>query len=85
MELVLSTTELESLPEPVGFSLHLKPEGILNSNYKSIVNESLKNPTSQSIFGIRQRLKSSQYRFTSSIETVLKVSTFATIIMVIFS
>lgn len=85
MELVLSTENLESLPEPVGFSQHLKPEGILNSNYKSIVNKSLKNSTSQSIFGIRQRLKRGQYRFTSSIETVLKVLTFVILIISIFS
>ncbi|MFI1745550.1 hypothetical protein [Thalassobellus sediminis] len=85
MELVLTSTDLETLPEPIGFSQHTKPEGILNSNYKSIVKENLNNPTSQSIFGIRQRLKSSQYRFTSSTETVLKVSTFVTIIFAIFS
>jgi len=85
MELVLTTTNLESLSEPIGFSQQTKSEGILNSNYKSIVNDSFENPTPQSVFSIRQRLKTSEYRFSSSIETVLKVSTFATIIIAIFS
>ncbi|WP_142785383.1 hypothetical protein [Changchengzhania lutea] len=85
MELLLTTEDLEPLPEPCVFVDHVKPEGILNSSYKTIVKANFKNTSSESIFGIRQRLKSAQYQFTSSIETVLKVSLFATIIMIIFS
>ena len=85
MELVLTREDLESLPEPRVFEKQLKPAGLLNSNFKSIAKHNLSNPNSQSIFGIRQRIKSSQYQFTSSIATVLKVSVFATIILTIFS
>lgn len=85
MELVLTEQDLEPLPEPKELVQHVKPEGILNSNYKKLVTKNLSQITSQSLFGIKQRLKSSQYRFTSGAETILKVSVFATIIIAIFS
>ncbi len=85
MELLLTDQDLEPLPEPNTFSQHAKPEGILNSNYKKLVKRNLSNITSQSLFGMKQRLKSSRYRFTSGAETILKVSAFATIIITIFS
>ncbi len=84
MELVLTEQDLEPLLERKVLEDYIKPEGILNSNYKKLVKESLNSPTSASLFSIKQRLKSNQYKFTSSIETVLKVSTFATIIVAIF-
>ena len=84
MELLLTEQDLEPLPEPKEFVQHVKPEGILNSNYKKLT-KNLSHMTSQSLFGIRQRLKSSQYRFTSGAETILKVSVFTTIIITIFS
>lgn len=84
MELVLTTVDLEPLPKQEE-DLIMEPSGFLNSEYKSVVNESLKNVSSKSIFGIKQRVKNRQYQFTSTIETVLKVSTFMGIIMIIFS
>lgn len=83
MELVLSTEDLEPFNQKE--DLICEPSGFLNSEYKSLVNESFKNVSSKSVFGIRRRIKNSQYQLTSSIATVLKVSTFATIILVIFS
>ena len=85
MELILTTEDLELLPEPRVFTKLPRPEGILNSNYKSIAKQNLNNTNLQSIFGIRQRVKSRQYQFTSSISTVLKVSLFTVIILSIFS
>lgn len=84
MELVLTTEDLEPLPKEKE-DLITKPSGFLNSHYKNVVKACVNNSTSKSIFGIRQRIKNSRYRFTSSIETILKVSTFASIILVIFS
>lgn len=84
MELVLTTVDLEPLPKQEE-DLIMEPSGFLNSEYKSVVNESLNNVSSKSIFGIKQRIKNRQYQFTSAIETVLKVSTFMAIIMIIFS
>lgn len=84
MELVLTTEDLEPLPEQQE-AIIVKPSGFLNSEYKSVVNDSLNNTSSKSIYGIKQRIKNRQYQFTSAIETVLKVSTFMVIIMIIFS
>ena len=84
MELVLISEDLESLPKQEEDFI-VKPSGFLNSEYKRVVNESLNNPSSKSIFGIKQRIKSIKYQFTSTIEPVLKVSVFAIIIMVTFS
>lgn len=83
MELILKVEDLE--PEPRVVKKQIKPEGLLNSNYKKLVKENLNNTTSQSVFGIRQHLKRCQYQFTSSIETVLKVSAFAIVFIAIFS
>lgn len=84
MQLVLTTEDLEPLPKQQEDFI-TKPSGFLNSEYKSVVNESLNNASSKSIFGIKQRIKSRQYQFTSSIETLLKVSTVTAIILIIFS
>lgn len=76
MELVITSQELEPLPARVYTTEFVRPEGLLNSNYKSVVKCNLSNTKSNSIFGIKQRVKSRQYQFTSSIATVLKLSVF---------
>ncbi len=83
MELVLKVEDLE--PEPRGVEKLIKPKGLLNSKYKSLVKKNLKHTTSRSLFGRRQYLKRCQYQFTSSIGTVLKISAFALIFIVIYS
>ena len=83
MELVLKVEDLE--PEPRVIEKFIKPEGLLNSNYKNLAKKNLNNTTSQSLFGMRQRLKRCQYQFTSSIETILKVSAFAVVFIAIYS
>ncbi|MBO6605893.1 hypothetical protein [Psychroserpens sp.] len=76
MELVITSQELEPLPARVDTTEFVRPEGLLNSNYKSVVKCNLSNTKSNSIFGIKQRVKSRQYQFTSSIATLLKLSVF---------
>lgn len=83
MELVFTVEDLE--PEPRVIENQIKPEGLLNSNYKKVVKKNLNNTSSTSIFGMRQRLKRCQYQFTSSIETILKVAAFAVIFIAIYS
>lgn len=85
MELTLTTEDLEPLPEPKALKNYYKLEGLLNSNYQSIVKNNFSNTTSHSIFGIRQRIKKTKYKLTSSIEVLLKVSVFATFIITFFS
>lgn len=84
MELVLKTEDLEVLPEPRVIEKHVRPIGLLNSNYQKVAKQNLNNTSSQSIFGIRQRIKSRQYQTELSIEAILKVSVFVIIFLVIF-
>ncbi|RKE98336.1 hypothetical protein [Ichthyenterobacterium magnum] len=83
MELVLTSQDLEPLPKQVFIKDISKPEGLLNSNYKSIVKRNYNTLNSTSVFGIRQHIKSRQYNITSSIETVLKLSVFVIALVVI--
>ena len=85
MELVVSRQGIERAFEPKKVEEYIKPEGILNSNYQIIAKSNLENIEANSIFGIKQRIKSYHYRTTSSIETILKVSIFMILYLVIFS
>lgn len=80
MELVVTSQELERSPILRLETEFVRPEGLLNSNYKSVVNYNLHNANSKSIFGIKQSLKGRRYQFTSHIDTLLKLSVFATVL-----
>ncbi|MDO6595295.1 hypothetical protein Q4512_00120 [Oceanihabitans sp. 2_MG-2023] len=75
MELVFTTQDLEPLPK-LENDIVTQPLGFLNSNYQKIVKSNFERANANSIFGIKQRLKSRQFNTTCSIETVLKVSLF---------
>lgn len=85
MELVLTNEDLEPLPSKRDVVSHIKPEGILNSNFKSIADKNFDNKNASLIYGVKNRVKSSQYLFTSGIGTALKLSVFAVTLLVIFS
>lgn len=82
MELVLNQ-KLESVPEPIAVS-HYTTNGLLNSNYKSIVKHNFSKSTTKSVFGIRQRIKSSQLSMVNHVGIVLKLSVFAIALVAIF-
>ncbi|MCA0132415.1 hypothetical protein [Winogradskyella alexanderae] len=82
MELVLHK-ELESVPEPIEVP-HFTTHGILNSNYKSLVKNNFRKSNSKSIFGIRQRLRASQFNVVNHAEVILKISVFALVLIAIF-
>ena len=82
MELVLNQ-KLESVPEPIAVS-HYTTKGLLNSNYKSIVKHNFSKSTTKSVFGIRQRIKSSQLNMVNHVGIVLKISVFAIALVAIF-
>lgn len=84
MTLTLKSKQLTPLPIRRLGTGFIRPKGLLNSNYKSAVNYNLKHANSKSIFGIKQRVKGRRYQFTSSVETVLKLSFFATVLAFIF-
>lgn len=80
MELVLTSQKLEPSPKLRLETEFVRPEGLLNSNYKSVVKCNLRHAKTTSIFGIKQRVKSRQYQITSSIDTLLKLSVFVTVL-----
>ena len=82
MELVLNQ-ELEFVPEPTEVS-HFTTNGLLNSNYKSVVKQNFSNTSSKSVFGIRQRLKSSQFNMIDHTAVILKLSVFAVFLIALF-
>ncbi|WP_400076845.1 hypothetical protein [Winogradskyella sp. R77965] len=82
MELVLKQ-ELEFTPEPIEVS-HFTTNGLLNSNYKSVVKQNFSKSTTKSVFGIRQRLKSSQFNMVNHTAVILKLSVFAIALVALF-
>ncbi|MFC0604045.1 hypothetical protein [Winogradskyella pulchriflava] len=82
MELVLNQ-KLETVPEPIEVS-HFTTNGLLNSNYKSVVKYNFSKSTTKSIFGIRQRLKSSQQTMVNHTAVILKLSVFALFLVALF-
>ncbi|WP_338357018.1 hypothetical protein [Yeosuana marina] len=84
MELVISRQGIETAFEPREVEEYIKPEGILNSNYQIVAKSNLENIEANSVFGIRQRVKSYHYRTTSGVETLLKVTVFVILYLLIF-
>jgi hypothetical protein len=82
MEFTLNQ-ELESVPEPIVVSSY-PTNGLLNSSYKSIVKNNFSKSTTNSIFGIRQRIKSSQLSNVDHIAAILKLSVFFIALIAIF-
>lgn len=79
MELVLNQ-ELKNTPEPIEVP-HFTTNGLLNSNYKTLVKQNFRKLTTKSVFGIRQRLKSSQFNMVNHTAVILKLSAFAIILI----
>lgn len=82
MEVVVNQ-KLEFVPEPTEVSLFTN-QGLLNSNYKSVVKYNFSKSTTESIFGIRQRLKSSQLNRVNHTAVILKLSVFAIALIALF-
>lgn len=80
MELVITSQKLKPSHTSRLETEFIRPEGLLNSNYKSAINYNLHHTDSSSIFGIKQRIKSRRYHLTSSIDTVLKLSVFTIVL-----
>jgi hypothetical protein len=86
MELIITNTELKSLSKPRIFEKESQPQGLLTSSYKQVVNQNLKSASPNTVFGIKQRVKSLQFQATSTaVETLLKLSVFTVAILLIFA
>ncbi len=83
MELVVNQ-ELEFLPEPIAVPSLIKDQGLLNSSYQSVVKQNFSKSTPKSIFGIRQRIKSSQFNTINHTAVILKLSVFAIALIALF-
>ena len=83
MELVLTQQDTEPSPKPKNEFVFGK-EGLLNSNYKSVVAQNYTDASSKSVFGIRQHLKYKSFNTINHIGVVLKLSIFAAILAMIF-
>ena len=77
MELVLTQVDLEPLPKQKPEPFVFKNEGILTSSYKQEIQDNFFHSNPTSVFGVKQRIKSSQYQYSPSIGAVLKLSIFA--------
>lgn len=82
MELVVNQ-ELEFVSEPIKVP-QFTNQGLLSSNYKTIVKQNFSESTSKSLFGIRQRIKSSQFYTVNHTAVILKLSVFAIILTALF-
>jgi hypothetical protein len=82
MELAVNQ-ELEFSTDPIKAS-YFTNQGLLNSNYKSIVNQNFSESTKKSVFGIRQRLKSSQLNMVNHTAVILRLSVFAMVLVALF-
>jgi hypothetical protein len=82
MELAIHQ-KLEFVPEPIVVS-HFTTNGLLNSNYKSVVKQNFSASTTKSLFGIRQRIKSSQFNMVNHTAAILKLTVFAIILIALF-
>lgn len=85
MELVITPVDLEPLPKPRQEVIHNKPMGLLTSNYKAIAKQNLKASNANSIFGIKQRVKSSQYQTNCHAEAILKLSIFLILLSLVLA
>jgi hypothetical protein len=85
MELVLTQQNAEPFPINKFNSIHNKPLGLLTSEYKAVAKSNYHNFNKQSLFGMRQAVKSQFYNSTCVAEVTLKLSLFLILFLMIFS
>lgn len=85
MELVLTQMDIEPLPKQKREAFVFNNEGLLTSNYKEEIHNNFFHSNPNSVFGIKQRIKSNQYQYLPSIEVILKLSVFAIAIIATLS
>lgn len=85
MELVLSHQEFEPLPRQKRESFVFNNEGILSSAYKEEIKNNFFQSNPKSVFGVKQRIKSFQYQYTSGVDAILKLSVFVIAMVAVFS
>ena len=82
-----STHQLQSNSIPIQLSQESSNffyRGMLNSSYKEEIKEHFSNLRSQSLFSLKQTVKTNQSRFMPAVGTILKVSVFAIAFLVAY-
>ena len=82
MEALVLQQDLEPFPKRPNVMLVFKNEGLLSSTYKQETINNFFQSNPQSIFGIKQRVKSMQYQSTSYVVAVVKLAVFAIILAI---
>lgn len=82
MQTLILEQEIEPLPKRKNKPFNFKNAGLLISSYKQETSKNFFQSSPKSIFGIKQLIKSRQYRFNSSIDTILKLSVFAIVLAI---
>ncbi|MBC8753444.1 hypothetical protein H2O64_02095 [Kordia sp. YSTF-M3] len=82
-----STHQLQSITVPIESSQEQSNffyRGMLTSSYKEEIKENFRNLKSQSLFSLKQTVKTNQYRFMPAVGTILKVSVFVIAYLIAF-
>ena len=82
MELTLNTKIATSEPEPSGF-VYKSSYGLLNSNYKDIVQDTYNKPLNDQLFGQRQKVKYHQFYNISHPAVILRLVFFITLLSIL--
>ncbi|MCK7590202.1 hypothetical protein M0G43_06435 [Subsaxibacter sp. CAU 1640] len=83
MELVINTSTV-TLSKNTDFEIS-EPQGLLNSNYQSLVKTAHKNASTSSVFSRRQRVKAQRFRLATYTEALLKFSICTAILLAVVS
>lgn len=83
MRALVLNKQIGSLTKKKEKDLVTSYEGFLNSEYKQVAKSNFFDAEPDSIFGIKQRIKSRLYSKSVGIEVVLKLSLFAVVLAII--
>ncbi len=80
MEFVINKADIKNTPMRSSKREDFIPGGILNSSYQKIVKQNVQSASQDSIYGIRNTVKSRTFYHATSAETIIKVLVFLIIL-----
>jgi hypothetical protein len=85
MELLVTDTELKLLSKSRTFEKESQTQGILNSNYKQVVNQNLKSALPSTLFGLNNTLRATISNHFYSYRKAIKINNFHRSYLMIFA
>lgn len=82
-----SSTQLQAISVPIGSvenTTNIFNRGLLTSSYKEEIRENYRNSKSNSLYCLKQTVKTNHHRFMPAAGTVLKISVFVIAYLVAF-